>query len=107
MPYQFWHSKLTDPPIHVPAIGLQLFVRIPHDTTDENISVIETIKNRGLARLCTVTHKLRSFAFWTGGISMSAMESALLQKQATSSRSPVAPRTHFAIFPTGQRGNWS
>ena len=21
MPYHFWHSKLTDPPIHVPAIG--------------------------------------------------------------------------------------
>ncbi len=47
MPYQFWHSKLTAPPIHVPAIGLQLFVRIPHDTTDENISVIETINEPG------------------------------------------------------------
>ena len=47
MPYQFWHSKLSDPPIHVPAIGLQLFVRVPHDTTEENLSVIETINEPG------------------------------------------------------------
>lgn len=39
MPYQFWHSQLTDPSIHVPAIGPQLFDRIPYDTIEESIPV--------------------------------------------------------------------
>ena len=47
MPISFLHSHGTEPPIAIPAIGLQLFVRMPPATSSGEFCLIETINAPG------------------------------------------------------------
>lgn len=47
MPYQFLHSKGGETPIAVPAIGLDLLVRVPPTMTGGELTVIETTNRPG------------------------------------------------------------
>lgn len=47
MPVSFRHSKATETPVAIPAIGLDLTVRLPHTATDGAFCLIETINAPG------------------------------------------------------------
>jgi quercetin dioxygenase-like cupin family protein len=47
MAISFRHSRGSKAPIKVPAIGLELFVRMPPDTSGNAFSIIETINGPG------------------------------------------------------------
>ena len=47
MAFSFWHSRGNETPIAIPAIGLDLFVRMPPASSDAVMTVIETINAPG------------------------------------------------------------
>ena len=47
MPFSFWRSRGDEAPIHVPAIGLSLHVRLPPNSNGATMTVIETINAPG------------------------------------------------------------
>lgn len=47
MVFSFWRSPSDEAPISIPAIGLDLFVRMPPTTNDGTMTVIETINAPG------------------------------------------------------------
>lgn len=47
MGFSFWHSRHDDAPIRVPAIGLDLFVRMPPAASGQAMTVIETVNAPG------------------------------------------------------------
>jgi quercetin dioxygenase-like cupin family protein len=47
MAYSFWYSRGDEVPISIPAIGLDLFVRMPPAASDGTMTVIETINAPG------------------------------------------------------------
>lgn len=47
MSYTFWHAKGDDAPIRIPAIGLDLFVRLPASASGGDMEVIECINAPG------------------------------------------------------------
>lgn len=47
MSVSFLHSRLTEPPIKFPAIGLELFVRIPPAPSSGEFCLTETINAPG------------------------------------------------------------
>ncbi|NOG74122.1 cupin domain-containing protein [Roseicella sp. DB1501] len=47
MAFSFWHSRGADAPISIPAIGLELFVRLPPSASDGALTVIETVNAPG------------------------------------------------------------
>lgn len=47
MGFTFWHSHRDEAPIRVPAIGLELFVRLPSASNGDAMTVIETINAPG------------------------------------------------------------
>lgn len=47
MTLRFSHSRGTEPPIRIPAIGLDLFVRVPPGVSDGALCCIETINAPG------------------------------------------------------------
>ena len=47
MSISFLHSRGTEPPIRIPAIGLDLFVRVPPVTSGRQFCFIETINAPG------------------------------------------------------------
>jgi len=47
MAFSFWCSRGDESPISIPAIGLDLFVRMPPATSDGTMTVIETINAPG------------------------------------------------------------
>ncbi len=42
MAFEFWRSQSTESPVVIPAIGLELYVRLPPATTGGAMTVIET-----------------------------------------------------------------
>jgi quercetin dioxygenase-like cupin family protein len=47
MAFSFWRSSGDEAPISIPAIGLDLFVRMPPASSDGTMTVIETINAPG------------------------------------------------------------
>jgi quercetin dioxygenase-like cupin family protein len=47
MTFSFWHSQADETPITIPAIGLDLFVRMPSTSNNGAMTVIETINAPG------------------------------------------------------------
>ncbi len=47
MAFSFWCSRGDEMPIKIPAIGLDLFVRLPPTSSDRAMTVIETINAPG------------------------------------------------------------
>jgi quercetin dioxygenase-like cupin family protein len=47
MAFSFWHSRGDEAPISIPAIGLDLFVRLPPASSGGAMTVIETINAPG------------------------------------------------------------
>ena len=47
MPFSFLHSTLREPPILIPAIGLDLRVRVPPEATGGVLTAIETVNATG------------------------------------------------------------
>jgi quercetin dioxygenase-like cupin family protein len=47
MSFKQWHSHHDEPPILVPAIGLELYVRLPPDASGGTMTAIETINAPG------------------------------------------------------------
>lgn len=47
MPFSFWRSRGDEAPISIPAIGLDLFVRLPPSSNNGTMTVIETINAPG------------------------------------------------------------
>ncbi|HTV36230.1 MAG TPA: cupin domain-containing protein [Xanthobacteraceae bacterium] len=47
MTFKSWHSRGDEPPIRVPAIGLELTVRLPPHETGGALAVIDTINAPG------------------------------------------------------------
>lgn len=47
MAFSFWYSRGAEQPISIPAIGLDLFVRLPPESSDGAVTVIETINAPG------------------------------------------------------------
>ena len=47
MSISFLHSRETEPPIRIPAIGLDLFVRMPPVSSAQQFCIIETINAPG------------------------------------------------------------
>jgi quercetin dioxygenase-like cupin family protein len=47
MAFSFWCSRGAEAPISIPAIGLELFVRLPPESSDGTMTVIETINAPG------------------------------------------------------------
>lgn len=47
MAFSFWYSCGAEAPISIPAIGLDLFVRLPPESSDGTMTVIETINAPG------------------------------------------------------------
>jgi quercetin dioxygenase-like cupin family protein len=48
MAFDFWHARHDEPPIVIPAIGLELWVRLPPAASGGALTVIETIHQPGL-----------------------------------------------------------
>jgi quercetin dioxygenase-like cupin family protein len=43
MPFQFFHSRIEDSPLlKIPVLGLELAVRLPPETTGNDLTIIET-----------------------------------------------------------------
>ena len=70
MDISFVHSKGADTPIAIPAIGLDLYVRMAAAASGGAFSIIETINAPGKGPPGTGTPRLRSFAFSKDGTSM-------------------------------------
>jgi quercetin dioxygenase-like cupin family protein len=47
MAFRSWHSRHDEPPVSIPAIGLDLYVRLPDRASDGAITVIETVNAPG------------------------------------------------------------
>ena len=47
MAFSFWSSRGDEAPISIPAIGLDLFIRMPPASSDGTMTVIETINAPG------------------------------------------------------------
>jgi len=47
MTFSFWRSWRNESPISIPAIGLDLFVRLPPEASDRAMTVVETINAPG------------------------------------------------------------
>lgn len=47
MTFRNWHSHGGEPPIKIPAIGLDLWVRLPGEASDDAVSVIDTCNQPG------------------------------------------------------------
>jgi quercetin dioxygenase-like cupin family protein len=47
MPFETWHSQSREAPIRVPAIGLELTVRLPSEASGHALTVIDTINAPG------------------------------------------------------------
>jgi hypothetical protein len=47
MAFEFWQSRRDETPISIPAIGLNLFVRMPAGMSGGAMTVIETVNAPG------------------------------------------------------------
>jgi quercetin dioxygenase-like cupin family protein len=47
MIFDFAHSRHNEPPIQIPAIGLELFVRLPPKLTGGTLTIIDTVNAPG------------------------------------------------------------
>ncbi|WP_108658832.1 cupin domain-containing protein [Acuticoccus kandeliae] len=47
MSFANWHSRTDEPVIHVPAIGLELTVRLPPEASSDALTIIETVNAPG------------------------------------------------------------
>jgi mannose-6-phosphate isomerase-like protein (cupin superfamily) len=48
MPFEFYHSSAeSEPKLDIPAIGLELMVRLPREMSDGSLTVLETVNAAG------------------------------------------------------------
>ena len=93
MSISFVHSKGADAPITIPAIGLDLFVRVAPDASSGAFSIIETINAPGKARRGTGIGRRRFFAFSKAVTFMRWTAAASLPRQEMWSAFPAGPNT--------------
>jgi hypothetical protein len=91
MSISFVHSKGAGGPITIPAIGLDLYVRMAPAVSGGALSIIEAINAPGKARRDTSIPRRRSFASSKADTSMKWTAVASMRRLAMWSAFPAAP----------------